>query len=557
MVCALLNPRDKLSGNLLALLFGLGAAVFYKGVSNLRLSRQYLAPNAEQLLQRDPRSPVVYLRPFDADDIDPVPPEPLAYHLGAGTFEETFGASEEEQLALAMNELGPFVAIGKPYDLLPKLGAARVRVSDQQWKAKVSEWVSRAQLIVLRLGFTKGVEWEIAHILEHAPPEKLVLLLPFTPATGYDTFRERMRECFQCDLPQIHRRNWTPPLSVCGLMYFSSGWEPHFVELERPRLNRISRTLDKIGRMWGIWILAAGPRSLVTVILFALQPRNWVTAQYKRAFRPVIRQLGLRWKRPAFLHLLKPFVVVTLLLGLLCFLYVKTVRQTRADTVQSLEREGGALTDLGDYDDAIQDFNAAIRINPKDKAAFLGRALAYEQENNYAAAIRDFSTVIQMDPKDKDGFFSRALAYEQENNYAAAIQDFSAVIAIVPENGLAWNNRCWLRAISGQLNDALSDCNHALGLQPDDALTLDSRGFVYLKMNKLDASIADYTAALGIDPELATSAFGRGVAEARKGNKAAGANGMNQGLRLDPDVGTKFAHWGVVPPTPSDSQRRR
>ncbi len=310
------------------------------GALGLRRSRQYLAPNAEQLLQRDSRPPVIYLRPFDADDIDPDPPDQFEYLYGEGTFEEAFGASEEEQLAVSMNELGPFVAIGKPYDLLPKLGAARIRVSDEQWKAKVSEWVSHAQLIVLRIGFTKGVEWEVAHIVEHASPEKLVLLLPFTPATGYETFRERMREHFKRDLPEISHRDWTPPLSVCGLIYFSSGWEPHFVELDRPLLNRVSRVLDRIASMGKIRILAIiGPRPLVTLILFALQPLNWVTAQYKRAFRPVIEQLGLRWKRPAFVHLLKPFVTVALLISTLILLSMPFIQQKRAEAAQALQAQ--------------------------------------------------------------------------------------------------------------------------------------------------------------------------------------------------------------------------
>lgn len=535
------------------LLFTIGAVSFYTGVLNLRLSRQYLALDAEQLLLRDPRPPVVYLRSFDADDLDPDPPGPIAYYLSAGTFEETFGASEEEQFAIAMNELGPFVAIGKPYDILPKLGAARVRVSDEQWQAKVAEWVSRAQLVVLRLGFTKGVEWEIAHILQHAPPQKLVLLLPFTPATGYDTFRQRMREQFQLELPEIHRRNWTPPLSVCGLIFFSSGWEPHFVAFKRPLLNRISRGLDKVGRLWGMPVLATGLRSEVTLFLFALQPRNWVTAQYKRGLRPVIQQLGLRWKRPAFVHLLKPFVTATLFLGLLYFLDVKLGPQWRAGEIQTLELQGDLLIGVGQYDQAIRDFTVAIKISRKDETAFLGRAAAYELSGNFAAAVQDYSTAIQMDPTAEAAFLGRGIAYEHTGNYAAAIQNYSAAIAIDPDDNVAWRERCWSRAVSGQLGDALSDCNQALALEPDDEAALDSRGFVYLKMNLLYPSIEDYTDALDMDAMLADAQFGLGVAEVREGSEAIGENSMKQGLRLDPNIAAKFAQWGVVPPTPAAS----
>ncbi len=433
--------------------FWLGVMTICGGVFSLRRSSQYLAPNAERLLERDPRPPVVYLRPFDADDVDPEPPEAGEYLLGEGNFEAALGASEEEQLAVAMNELGPFVAIGKPYDLLPKLGAARIRVSDEQWKAQVGEWVARSRLIVLRVGFTKGVEWEIAHILEHATPEKLVLLLPFTPATGYNAFRERMREQFQYGLPEISRQDWTPPLSVCGLMYFSSGWEPHFVELDRPLLNRISRVLDKIARMGGIRIFAAlGPRPLVTLILLAFQPRNWATVQYKRALRPVIEQLGLRWKRPAFVHLLKPYLALALLFGVSCAL---VVHERRADAVQAWVTQGELMISRGDYDQAIQKFNTAIQMSPKDEPALVGRGVAYELNQNYAPAIQDLSSAIRMRPKDIRALIGRAYAYQRSNNCAAAKKDADAASAIDPDNELAKVVRCYCGALSGSFSQAL------------------------------------------------------------------------------------------------------
>jgi tetratricopeptide (TPR) repeat protein len=502
------------------ILLGIGGAAAYKGFFDLRRARKYLAPNAEQLLELDGRSPVVYLRPFDSDDLDPDPPSALEYFLGAGDFEETLGAPEEEQLAVAMNELGPFIAIGKPYDILPKLGAARVRVSDDEWQGKVSEWVAHAQLILLRLGFTEGVEWELAHILEHASPQKLVLLLPFTPATGYDAFRERMRERFHRVLPEIKRRNWTPPLSVCGLMYFTSGWEAHFVQLKRPLLNRALRALDRMGR--GRGLLAAAPRAFTTLFLFALEPRNWMTARYKRAFRPVIGQLGLRWKRPALTHLVKPIVVGSLLLS---FLGVKAYQFHRNDEILALETEGERLNDAGQYDQAIQPLSKAIQMDPKGAA---WGPLA---------------------------FLSRAKAYEETKNDTAAIADYSAAIAIDAENYPALDGRCWLRAIGGQLNDALSDCNRALALKVDDAHkvahTHESRALVYLKLNRFDDAIADYKTALDANFMLVDSQFGLGVAEVRAGDEIFGSEQMNQALELDAGVGARFKQWGVRVPKSS------
>jgi Tfp pilus assembly protein PilF len=469
VACGLLIPPEAMEFRFLPSYLFLGGLLgIYVGVSRRRLSRQYLAPNAEQLLQRDPRPPIVYLRPFDADDNDPVPPVFWDYLNGAGTFDQALGASEEEQLAIAMNELGPFIAIGKPYDTLPKLGAARIRISDQEWRTKVTEWVSHAQLIALRLGFTKGVEWEIAHILEHAPPEKLVLLLPFTPATGYDTFREQMQEHFKCGLPEIKRRNWTPPLSVCGLVYFSSGWEPHFVMLKRPFLNRLSRILDKIGSMGGVPILALfGPRPLTTLILLFLEPRNWATAQYKRAFRPVMKQLGLRWKHHSFVHLLKPVVVVPLLLGVLS---VPIIQHKRAVAVQAQVNQGALMLGRGNYDQAIQNFTTAIQMSPKDEPALVGRGIAYEAKGNHAAAIQDLDAAIKMQPGDERALAGRGYAYASEGNYAAAIQDLSIVIQMDPKDVNALAIRAYAYQGAGNCAAAREDADAVIAIDPNNQL---------------------------------------------------------------------------------------
>lgn len=137
-------------------------------------ARRHEAEGADEVLARDPRPPVVYLRPF-ADD---------------ATTAQLFGsATEEEQLAEALEDVGPLVAIGKPGEPLPELGAARVYVSDRQWKAKVRKYLHDAALVVLRLGDTEACWWELEQARKQVPPERLLLLVP----TGADAEALRLR----------------------------------------------------------------------------------------------------------------------------------------------------------------------------------------------------------------------------------------------------------------------------------------------------------------------------------------------------------------------------
>jgi hypothetical protein len=49
--------------------------------------------------------------------------------------------TEEEQLAMVMNEIGPFIAIGRPGEQWPELGAARMYVGDDEWQATINNLI--------------------------------------------------------------------------------------------------------------------------------------------------------------------------------------------------------------------------------------------------------------------------------------------------------------------------------------------------------------------------------------------------------------------------------
>ena len=71
-------------------------------------------------------------------------------------------------MAEILAHVGPVVAIGKPGEPLPELGAARLYVADDQWQAKVIELMGKAALVVIRLGASPGLLWEIEQSLAQA-----------------------------------------------------------------------------------------------------------------------------------------------------------------------------------------------------------------------------------------------------------------------------------------------------------------------------------------------------------------------------------------------------
>ncbi|MBV9890126.1 MAG: TM2 domain-containing protein [Rhizobacter sp.] len=139
-----------------------------------RRSRQYGAIDAAEAMRLDPRPPVLYLRSF-ADDGAVLLGDPSRLaQRGAALIAP---ASPEQEMATILGAIGPVVAIGKPGEPLPELGAARLYVADDAWQAKVRELMRMARLVVLRIGASPGLIWEIEQALVLVPRQRLVFAM--------------------------------------------------------------------------------------------------------------------------------------------------------------------------------------------------------------------------------------------------------------------------------------------------------------------------------------------------------------------------------------------
>jgi tetratricopeptide (TPR) repeat protein len=208
---------------------------------------------------------------------------------------------------------------------------------------------------------------------------------------------------------------------------------------------------------------------------------------------------------------------------------------------------GNAHSRQGEYDLAIQDFDQAIKLDPRYADAFNSRGMSYHSKGQNDRAIQDFDQAIKLDPSLVSAFFHRGTAYSAEGQHERAIQDFDQAIRLNPNYGSALSNRCLSRATIGRLQDALSDCNAALWLRPNRgrATTLNVRGITYLKLKQLDAAIADFDAALKLAPHSASSLYGRGVAKLKKGDATGGNADIIMAKAIKADIADEFARHGI------------
>jgi tetratricopeptide (TPR) repeat protein len=65
---------------------------------------------------------------------------------------------------------------------------------------------------------------------------------------------------------------------------------------------------------------------------------------------------------------------------------------------------GLAYAKLKQFEKAIQDYDQAIELNPKDFNAFNNRGPAYAKLKQFEKAIQDYNQAIELNPKDARTF---------------------------------------------------------------------------------------------------------------------------------------------------------
>ena len=143
-------------------------------------------------------------------------------------------------------------------------------------------------------------------------------------------------------------------------------------------------------------------------------------------------------------------------------------------------------------------------LKPDEKAKLTyQRGLAYAAQSLVDEAVRDFEAAIRLDPKLLAAYTAAADALAQANRPAEARKAYDRAIAAFPETPLVYNNRGMFLQQSEQLDDALADFTRAIDLNNSYFYSYTNRGFALMQKGDAQAAEADFTASLRINPNQA------------------------------------------------------
>ena len=112
----------------------------------------------------------------------------------------------------------------------------------------------------------------------------------------------------------------------------------------------------------------------------------------------------------------------------------------------------------GKYQDAVIEYENAMKINPRFAPAYLGRALAYEKISPEADIEGELNYALEYDPNFVDAYLNRARVRIKHNNPTGAIEDLAAVDKLVSSNPMVY---VLLAQAYLELNDPTSAIQYA------------------------------------------------------------------------------------------------
>jgi len=158
----------------------------------------------------------------------------------------------------------------------------------------------------------------------------------------------------------------------------------------------------------------------------------------------------------------------------------------------------------GRVDDAIKEYEGALKIDPNHALAHYNLGNLYHAQGKLKEAIREYQQALKIEKIDRNRAF------------------------VHYDLGVAYHTQ-------GRLKEAIKEYQQAVTINPNDEKAHTNLGSAYRKQGKLVQAIAEYAEAIRITPNRAESHYNLGLACESQGKVAEAVAEYREVLRLNPD----------------------
>ncbi len=214
----------------------------------------------------------------------------------------------------------------------------------------------------------------------------------------------------------------------------------------------------------------------------------------------------------------------------------RTEKERKDKLVQAAESYSTGLRYVwaGKYDLALPFFIETIMKNPKHAQAFFQIGYCLTRLGKNKEAIEPYQKALQLKPKDPTILNNLCAADGNSGRYVEAVKSCQEAIQLKPDLAEAYNNLGWSYRQLGRHQDAIQACKQAILLQPDMATAHYNLGNAYAALKRYQEAAESYKQAIRIDFDYAEAHLNLGAAYNQTGKYEDAVDSYKRALQLKP-----------------------
>ena len=196
---------------------------------------------------------------------------------------------------------------------------------------------------------------------------------------------------------------------------------------------------------------------------------------------------------------------------------------------------GIALSELGKYEEAIECYDEAIRINPDYASAYLNKGSALSDLGKKEEAIECYDEAIRIKP-DYAAYFNKGIALSELGKKEEAIECYDEAIRIKPDYAEAYLNKGIALSVLGKKEEVIGCYDEAIRINPDYAEAYYGKGNKLIVLGKYEEAIGCHDEAIRINPDYASAYLNKGNALTVLGKYEEAIGCYDEAIRIKPDA---------------------
>ena len=207
---------------------------------------------------------------------------------------------------------------------------------------------------------------------------------------------------------------------------------------------------------------------------------------------------------------------------------------------------GEAYDKIGKYDLAIEEFEAALRLNPNYFFALSNLGNIYGKKKEYGQAISYTQKALQQKPDYAPGHYNLAKALHMTGNRDKAMSSYRLAIKYNPYFEEAFFNLGFLAIERKQFEEAIDNFKSFLKMQPRHPKAHFGLATSYAMMGKQEEAKQYYENAIAYDPEFLSPYINLANLHMTTGNTMEAKNLLKMVLLKNPNLAGVHKNLGLI-----------